>query len=307
MTVIRTASPRGVAFISQREGRVLRAYRCPAGVITIGDGFTMRSKVFASWWRGKHGRDLRLGDTITAADSAMLLEKIINEEYGAAVAGKVKPELQHQFDGSSSMTMNCGTGALDWRWAKALAQGNVAECARLLRVTGTTANGRRLAGLVRRRADEARLIETGDYGVVTSVPASVSQGRVEVREYQQQLAKLGHYSGGIDGLAGPKTRAAMIAFQRAEGLTPDGIVGPATRAALIRALDRKAQGTTTTTGAGGGAVAGGGTDIATSADPGSLDALWTALMVGAGVAVLILVVFLIWRYRGRFTGRRVPT
>ncbi len=36
----------------------------------------------------------------------------------------------------------------------------------------------------------------------------------------------------VDGLWGPRTRAAVIAFQRRSGLVPDGIVGPLTRAAL---------------------------------------------------------------------------
>jgi murein L,D-transpeptidase YcbB/YkuD len=39
-----------------------------------------------------------------------------------------------------------------------------------------------------------------------------------------------------DGIAGPKTAAAVIMFQRAHGLTPDGVVGKATRGALASAL-----------------------------------------------------------------------
>ena len=35
-----------------------------------------------------------------------------------------------------------------------------------------------------------------------------------------------------DGKFGPKTEAAVIQFQRSNGLAPDGIVGPKTRAAL---------------------------------------------------------------------------
>jgi hypothetical protein len=36
----------------------------------------------------------------------------------------------------------------------------------------------------------------------------------------------------VDGLFGPKSTAAVVAFQRSHGLVPDGIVGPATLAAL---------------------------------------------------------------------------
>lgn len=35
-----------------------------------------------------------------------------------------------------------------------------------------------------------------------------------------------------DGVMGPKTKAAIVAFQKAQGLTPDGIIGPKTKAAL---------------------------------------------------------------------------
>ena len=38
----------------------------------------------------------------------------------------------------------------------------------------------------------------------------------------------------VDGIYGPKTEAAVIAFQRVFGLTPDGIVGPATWYAIVR-------------------------------------------------------------------------
>lgn len=41
-----------------------------------------------------------------------------------------------------------------------------------------------------------------------------------------------------DGNFGPKTKAALVRFQRAEGLTPDGVWGYRTEAALAAALDR---------------------------------------------------------------------
>ncbi len=53
-----------------------------------------------------------------------------------------------------------------------------------------------------------------------------------VAELQQMLKDAGFDPGPLDGKFGPKTKAAVLAFQRAKGIQVDGIVGPQTKGAL---------------------------------------------------------------------------
>lgn len=57
-----------------------------------------------------------------------------------------------------------------------------------------------------------------------------------VREIQTWLSELGYSVGKIDGLAGPKYRAAVKAFQTKSKLYADGVVGPKTLHALESAF-----------------------------------------------------------------------
>jgi|GEM_PF-1250221 len=54
----------------------------------------------------------------------------------------------------------------------------------------------------------------------------------DVSAVQRRLIDLGYYQGGVDGVYGQSTEAAVAAFQRSAGLNPDGIVGSNTRIAL---------------------------------------------------------------------------
>lgn len=57
-----------------------------------------------------------------------------------------------------------------------------------------------------------------------------------VAGYQAALNRLGFGDLVVDGYIGPRTRAAVVAFQADRGLAADGIVGPKTREALAVAL-----------------------------------------------------------------------
>lgn len=57
-----------------------------------------------------------------------------------------------------------------------------------------------------------------------------------VTHLQRELTQKGYSTHGVDGIFGPKTLAAVIAFQKSHhGLTPNGIVGPLTWKALAAA------------------------------------------------------------------------
>ncbi len=61
----------------------------------------------------------------------------------------------------------------------------------------------------------------------------------DVTRLQQTLTERGFSPRGVDGAFGNNTRAAVMAFQRAQGLTADGIVGPDTARRLFGSSDAK--------------------------------------------------------------------
>ena len=55
----------------------------------------------------------------------------------------------------------------------------------------------------------------------------------EVKDVQTRLYQLGYYTDEIDGQFGSATKAAVIEFQKANGLDADGMVGSETKAILF--------------------------------------------------------------------------
>jgi GH24 family phage-related lysozyme (muramidase) len=275
-------SEKGAAFIARHESFVSTAYRDPVGVLTIGYGFTMRSRVFASYWRTKHGRALRMGDVIGRDEAASLLRTMVAEEYGAAVNRAFSGLEQHQYDACCSIAFNLGPKSLTWRWARALKAGDVEGAADILSRNYNTADGRKLKGLVRRRREEAALLLHGDYG--NGTPHGSSD---DIAEDRASLLRLGY---DVDNWP-----VAVRTFQRDNPpLVVDGIFGPASRATARRLLSKRA--TKKTSGAAG-VAAGGGAAVSAAEKATEID--WTTIAVGLGTAGAVAVLlYVAWVNRG---------
>lgn len=66
-----------------------------------------------------------------------------------------------------------------------------------------------------------------------SAPVNLS-----VKQIQKALTSAGFYQGAVDGKIGPKTKDAIIKFQKAHNLKADGIVGKRTSAELNKYLSK---------------------------------------------------------------------
>jgi lysozyme len=136
----------GLEIVKRNEGLRLKAYICPAGVLTIGYGST--------------GPHVRPGMVITEAEADRLLNEDLDrfEEAVKRYAGKAT---QNQFDAMVSLAFNIGIA--NFRKSSVLrahVAGNYAGAANAFALWNKAKVGgvlKELAGLTRRRAEEARL------------------------------------------------------------------------------------------------------------------------------------------------------
>lgn len=137
-------SKAGLDLIKQFEGLYLKAYRCPAGVPTIGYG---------------HTAGVAMGQTITQQQADDYLRRDVRQ-FERAVERLVKvPLTQGQFDALVSFAFNLGEGALaQSTLLRLLNAGDYAGAAAQFD-RWNKAGGRVLPGLVRRRAAERALFE----------------------------------------------------------------------------------------------------------------------------------------------------
>ena len=127
-------SKNGIDLIKRFEGCVLSAYKCPAGVWTIGYG---------------HTSGVKQGDAITQEMADSYLRHDL-ERYERYVKWNVKHALnQNQFDALVSFTYNCGIANL-----KTLVRNrNVEQIGKAI-LLYNKARGKVLTGLVKRRQAE---------------------------------------------------------------------------------------------------------------------------------------------------------
>ena len=139
-------SSRGINLIKSFEGCHLTAYKCPAGVWTIGYG---------------HTAGVKGGMTITQAQAdAYLVEDL--SKYERYVANTKLELNQNQFDALVSFTYNCGNGNL-----KKLVKSRTMEQIAAAMLLYTKSGGKTLQGLARRRQAEHDLF-TEEINIVKS-------------------------------------------------------------------------------------------------------------------------------------------
>ena len=156
-------SEQGIALIKEFEGCKLKAYRCPANVLTIGIGHTALAGHPA----------VTEGMTITAEEAETILRSDLRN-FERGVDSCVKVELQQcQYDALVSFAYNCGLGNL--RSSTLLKRVNAknfdAVPAEFMK--WTRGGGKVLPGLVRRRHAESAL-----WSNATSAPADEEESRL---------------------------------------------------------------------------------------------------------------------------------
>lgn len=298
-------SPSGRAFLRAHEGDVLKAYRDPVGIWTIGVGLTAASGVVTP----------KAGMKITQEESDRLLKLALTRNYEPAVRQAMPNAKPHEFDGGMSFHFNTGAiGRATWvkRW---LARAG-ADSIRAGLMQWVKGGGKVLPGLKRRRQEEADVILLDRWPAYLKLPAEtptvahavfvVAMTPEEIEAVANAFEELGYDPGSIGG----KIRLrAVTDFQLRYDLTVDGKIGRATLSTLQRELDGRrkvAQGVAAA--AGGGTVAGGNEaaapDPSTVLDPALVgDPAVTWIGLGIAVLALLFLAWLAWQYRDLVAAR----
>lgn len=136
-------SQKGIDLIKKFEGCRLIAYRCPAGVLTIGYGHT--------------GSDVHLNQAITMEEAEHLLKQDLAVHCNNVSKLVIVPLSQNQFDALVSFEYNVGYGAFkNSTLLKLLNEGKYINASQQFE-RWKYAGGKVLEGLVRRRQAEKNL------------------------------------------------------------------------------------------------------------------------------------------------------
>ncbi|MEX0971507.1 MAG: peptidoglycan-binding protein [Paracoccaceae bacterium] len=281
-------SDRLTELVASEEGVVTRAYRDVVGILTIGVGHTSAAG----------GLQVKPGMEITRAQALELLRADLQMFWGRVQAKMGPNALSHELEGATSFDFN--TGAIkhaSWvdSWTVTYPPHNEAE--RRFKLWHK-AGGKRVEGLVKRRAREADIIFRDIW------PSHITTDASAWRNDRAMLEKLGYASSSQP--EGSALYHNVREFQADNGLVVDGIIGPATRATLRRAVAAQ---TSTRVAAGSGAAGTGGSLAAgIGANTGDLLTELLPLAIGLGVVVGVLAGSWIWRNRGRLglVGARKP-
>lgn len=130
-----------IDLVKHFEGFVAKAYKCPAGVWTIGYGHTL---------------NVHPTDVITEGQASVMLQEEL-DEFAEKVSKLVKKATQSQFDAMVSFAYNVGVAALaSSTLLKKHNAGDYAEAQKQF-LRWDKAAGKTLAGLTKRRVHEAAL------------------------------------------------------------------------------------------------------------------------------------------------------
>ena len=224
-------SSKGIEALKLEEGDVLRAYRCPAGVWTIGPGLTAASGVVSP----------RAGMVISRAESDRLTRLALDRNYEPAVAAAMPGAAQHAFD--AGVLFHWNTGAITRAsWVPLWVQKAARPLIEVKFRQWNKGDGKVMPGLVARRGRELLILFDARYPALSGPKsASVSLARwVITLDFPEMVAALTAltalgYNVGIDPDAVPAGEVRR--FQGDHGLTRDGAIGRATLSTLQRRID----------------------------------------------------------------------
>lgn len=134
---------KGIELIKKFEGCELKAYKCPAGIVTIGYGNTFY----------ENKAPIKMCDVITKERAEQLMLNLLPKYENTVKKNIKRPLKQNEFDALVSFCWNCGSSETLFK----LVNENSPETVNWWKTHYIKAGGKILNGLVKRRKEEAEL------------------------------------------------------------------------------------------------------------------------------------------------------